>query len=99
MLDVLGAIAGAMGRPLRVHALPVAPFRALAAAQRASPRPVDTPLLHRLTRLPGSQAYCIERARRDLRYRPAVTLDDGIARTLRWYRERGLLPLAAQEAA
>jgi UDP-glucose 4-epimerase len=31
----------------------------------------------------------ISRTRRDLGYEPAVTFDDGLARTLRWYREQG----------
>ena len=42
-------------------------------------------------RPPSSQAYRIARAADELGYRPAVGLSDGIARTLAWYRDTGLI--------
>lgn len=36
-------------------------------------------------------ACSIEKARRELGYRPRVSLRDGLAETIRWYRERGWL--------
>ena len=91
--DVYGAIAAAAGTRPRQRPLPVLPFRALAAARRATGerRGLDTPLVHRLTHVPAPRAYSIERARRDLGYLPAVGLEEGTARTLGWYREAGLL--------
>jgi nucleoside-diphosphate-sugar epimerase len=38
-----------------------------------------------------SRAFDTTRARRDLGFQPAVTLEDGIRRTAAWYREQGLL--------
>jgi nucleoside-diphosphate-sugar epimerase len=99
--DVYGAIAAAGGTRLRQRPLPVLPFRALAAAHRATRlgASLDTPLVHRITHVPRSRAYSIERARRDLGYRPAVGLEEGAARTLAWYRETGLLSPPTQERA
>jgi nucleoside-diphosphate-sugar epimerase len=84
--DVYRAIADAAGTPLRQRPLPVLPFRALAAAHRMTPSGarLDTPLLHRLTQVPRPRAYSIARARADLGYRPAVPLEEGVARTLDW---------------
>ncbi len=38
-----------------------------------------------------SRAFDITRARRELGYDPQVSLKDGIARTLDWYRREGWL--------
>jgi nucleoside-diphosphate-sugar epimerase len=38
-----------------------------------------------------NRAYDIGRAVADLGYAPAVTLEEGVRRTVEWYRERGLL--------
>ena len=101
LCDVYRAIAAAGGTPLRQRPLPVLPFRALAATQRATRlgASLDSPLLHRLTHVPRSRAFSIDRARRDLGYRPAVGLEEGAARTLAWYREAGLLSPQTKERA
>jgi nucleoside-diphosphate-sugar epimerase len=36
-----------------------------------------------------SRAFDISRARRELGYAPAVTMREGIRRTLEWYRDHG----------
>ncbi|MDR3212664.1 MAG: NAD-dependent epimerase/dehydratase family protein [Azoarcus sp.] len=38
-----------------------------------------------------SIAYCTEKARRELGFTPHVTLEEGIAKTVHWYQEKGLL--------
>jgi nucleoside-diphosphate-sugar epimerase len=38
-----------------------------------------------------SRAFAIARARAELGYAPKVGLDEGIRRTLAWYREQGWL--------
>jgi nucleoside-diphosphate-sugar epimerase len=38
-----------------------------------------------------SRAFDISRARTELGFAPAVGLDEGIRRTLAWYREQGWL--------
>ena len=39
-----------------------------------------------------SRAFTIEKARRVLGYEPQVPLEEGLARTARWYQEHGYLP-------
>lgn len=39
-----------------------------------------------------NQRYCIDKARRELGYRPRFTYREGLPPTLAWYREQGLLP-------
>lgn len=91
--DYFEAIAQAAGVELRHHPLPVWPFRGLAAFDAALLRPagIETPLLHRLTRLPRPRSFDISKATRDLGYRPQVALEDGVRRTLAWYRANGFL--------
>jgi nucleoside-diphosphate-sugar epimerase len=38
-----------------------------------------------------TRAYCGCRARRELGFEPSVGLDDGLGRTVGWYRKEGLL--------
>ncbi len=45
-----------------------------------------------------SRAFTIEKARRVLGYEPQVSLEEGLARTARWYREHGFLPEASTAA-
>ena len=42
----------------------------------------------------NNRAFDIREARERLGYAPQVDLDDGLARTVAWYREQGLLPAA-----
>jgi nucleoside-diphosphate-sugar epimerase len=39
-----------------------------------------------------NQRYCIDKARRELGYRPRFTFREGLPPTVAWYREQGLLP-------
>jgi nucleoside-diphosphate-sugar epimerase len=38
-----------------------------------------------------NRAFRIDKAKRELGYRPAVSLDDGLRRTYEWYRSEGLV--------
>ncbi len=40
----------------------------------------------------NNRAFDIKKAQERLGYAPQVTLDEGLARTVAWYREQGLLP-------
>jgi nucleoside-diphosphate-sugar epimerase len=44
--------------------------------------------IHELTK---NFAYDISKAKRDLGYYPKISLEEGIRRTVEWYRETGLL--------
>jgi nucleoside-diphosphate-sugar epimerase len=48
--------------------------------------------VHVLAEMNKTIACSIERARRELGYAPAVALEEGMRRSLRWMTERGLLP-------
>lgn len=77
--------------PRRVR-LPVWPFWAAGAACEAvcAPFGIEPPLYRRrVDFFTKSRAFDISRARRELGYSPSVPLQDGIRRTLAWYREAG----------
>jgi dihydroflavonol-4-reductase len=87
-------IAGAVGvRPPRVR-LPLWPLRVGAelCERVCVPLGVDPPLHHRrVDFFVKSRAFTSEKARRLLGYAPGVPLEDGVARTARWYGAQGLL--------
>jgi nucleoside-diphosphate-sugar epimerase len=90
--ELVERIARAAGvEPRRLH-LPVWPFWIAGAACEAicAPFGIEPPLYRRrVDFFTKSRAFDITRARRELGYAPAVSLDDGIARTLAWYRQAG----------
>jgi len=79
----------ALGRPARLLPLPQALLRALGRAgdvvARAVPFPLTTPALDRLL---GSLEVDASRLARVTGFTPPYTLDQGLADTARWYRER-----------
>jgi nucleoside-diphosphate-sugar epimerase len=87
-------IAAAAGvRPPTLH-LPVWPVWLAGAACEAVcvPLGVEPPLYRRrVDFFTKSRAFDISRARAELGFDPKVGLDDGITRTLGWYREQGWL--------
>jgi len=77
--------------PPRLH-LPVWPFWLAGALCEAvcTPIGVEPPLYRRRVDFyTKSRAFDITRARREIGFAPAVGLDEGIARTLAWYRTHG----------
>jgi dihydroflavonol-4-reductase len=79
--------------PPSLH-LPVWPFWLAGAACEAicAPLGIEPPIYRRrVDFFTKSRAFDITRAREELGYAPAVTLRDGIHRTLAWYREQGWL--------
>ena len=92
-LDQLaGMIAGDAGvPPPRLH-LPVWPVWLAGAACEAICKPfgIEPPLYRRrVDFFTKNRSFDISRARAELGYAPAVSLRDGIHRTLAWYREHG----------
>jgi nucleoside-diphosphate-sugar epimerase len=74
--------------------LPVWPIWIAGAVCEALCRPlrIEPPLYRRrVDFFTKSRSFRIDRARRELGFEPAVGLDEGIARTLAWYREQGWL--------
>jgi nucleoside-diphosphate-sugar epimerase len=79
--------------PPRLH-LPVWPFWAAGAVCEAvcAPFKIEPPIYRRrVDFFTKSRAFDIARARTELGYAPKVGLDEGIRRTLQWYREKGWL--------
>ena len=77
--------------PPRLH-LPVWPVWTAGAICEAlcAPLGLEPPIYRRrVDFFTKSRAFRIDRARRELGYAPAVGLDEGIRRTLTWYREQG----------
>jgi len=77
--------------PPRVR-LPVWPFWLAGAACEVvcAPLGIAPPIYRRrVDFFRKSRAFDISRARRELGYRPRVSLDEGLRRTLEWYREHG----------
>jgi dihydroflavonol-4-reductase len=92
--ELVGLIARQAGvTPRRLH-LPVWPFWVAGAACEAlcAPFGVEPPLYRRrVDFFTKSRAFDISRARTELGYAPRVGLQDGIKRTLDWYRSAGWL--------
>ena len=92
--DLVRLIADAAGvRPPRLH-LPVWPFLAAGAVCEAvcGPLGIEPPIYRRrVDFFTKSRAFDIGRAKAEIGFAPAVSLTDGIQRTLTWYREQGWL--------
>jgi nucleoside-diphosphate-sugar epimerase len=90
--DLTGLIAREAGvAPPSLH-LPVWPFWLAGAACEAvcAPFGIEPPLYRRrVDFFTKSRAFDIARAREELGYEPTVSLEEGIRRTLAWYRDRG----------
>jgi nucleoside-diphosphate-sugar epimerase len=92
--EMASAIAGAMGRRLPGPRLPVALANTVAAALEAIPGlpPARLPLTRsRVAFMTESRAYCGCRARDELGFVARVGIEDGLRRTVAWYRAEGLL--------
>ena len=91
LTDVIAEVAGV--QPQRRH-LPVWPFWLAGAACEAicTPLRIEPPIYRRrVDFFTKSRAFDITRARTEIGYAPATGLRDGLAGTLRWYREHGWL--------
>jgi dihydroflavonol-4-reductase len=92
--ELVVRIARQAGVPSPRWRLPVWPVWLAGALCEAVCRPigVEPPLYRRrVDFFTKSRAFRIDRARTELGYQPRVTLDDGIGRTLAWYRDQGWL--------
>ena len=77
--------------PFRIPATPVV-WAGILCEALCAPLGIEPPLHRRRVEFwTKSRAFSIEKARRLLGYAPQVDLDEGIARTVAWYREAGWL--------
>jgi nucleoside-diphosphate-sugar epimerase len=92
--DVVAVIARELGRarggvvvPRAVAAAGIGVVASLAKAVGKEP-PFTW---HRLDSICGTRLLSIDRARSELGFEPKVGLEEGMRRTVRWYREQGLV--------
>ena len=84
----------ALGVAVRTPHLPLLPLVAAGHLCEAICRPlgIAPPLFpRRVDWFRQNRAFRIDKAKRDLGYRPTISLDEGLRRTAEWYRQEGLL--------
>jgi nucleoside-diphosphate-sugar epimerase len=87
--ELYASICRAMGKEPLLRNVPVSVLKLMGYAGSAAsavlrrPMPVDRDVIMRLT---GDLCFSAQKIRRDTGFEPAVGLDEGIARTVEWYR-------------
>lgn len=92
--DLVRRVGRAMGIDVRIRFYPIAPLIVAGHVVEKVCRPfgVAPPIFpRRVDWYRQNRAFSIEKAKRDLGYRPAVGLDEGLRRTYEWYRAEGAL--------
>jgi len=93
--ELMKAAATAMGKEkMRVVRLPVGPFMLLGSVceQVCVPLGISPPIYRRrMEFFVKDKAHDISKARDLLGYSPQVSMDEGLERTVQWYRESGML--------
>jgi nucleoside-diphosphate-sugar epimerase len=96
------AVAAAIGVTVNIPHYPLAPLIAIGHVCETICKPfgVTPPIFpRRVDWYRQNRAFDISKAKRDLGYRPAVGLSEGLARTASWYRAEGYLPEPAATPA
>ena len=92
--ELVYCIAAAIGTPVRIRHFPFWPLWTAAVACEIACKPlhVTPPLFRRrVDWFRQVRAFSIEKATRELSYRPMVGLQQGLAKTASWYRNHGYL--------
>lgn len=92
--DLAARIAGELGVPPPRLRIPAWPVQALGSLVESIcvPLGIEPPIYRRrVDFFTKHRWFSIEKARRELGYEPALTLDEEIRRISRWYREKGWL--------
>lgn len=92
--ELVKKVGEAMGIDVRIVRLPFRPMwlAAVLCEGICTPLKISPPLFRRrVDWYRQVRAFSIDKARRELGYRPAVGIDEGLARTYRWYRDNGYL--------
>jgi nucleoside-diphosphate-sugar epimerase len=90
--ELVRLVAAVAGVPAPTRHLPVWPFWIAGALCEAVcvPLGIEPPIFRRrVDFFTKSRAFDIARARAEIGYEPRVTLENGIRRTLEWYRQQG----------
>lgn len=92
--ELVKKVGEAMGIDVRIVRLPFRPMwlAAVLCEGICTPLKISPPLFRRrVDWYRQVRAFSIDKARRELGYRPAVGIEEGLARTYRWYRDNGYL--------
>lgn len=95
--QIVRKVAVALGVDVRIPHYPVLPLLAVAHICEAVCKPfrITPPIFPRRVHwFQQNRSFDVTRAKTELRYAPAVDLDEGLRRTGEWYRAEGMLPLA-----
>ena len=87
--DLVAAVGASMSKQVRIRYLPFRPLWLASAACEAlcMPLGIEPPLFRRRADwFRQNRAFRIDRAQRELGYKPAVDLPTGLARTAAWYQ-------------
>jgi nucleoside-diphosphate-sugar epimerase len=99
--QLVKAVARALGVDVKIPHFPVMPLviAGHVCEKLCKPFGITPPIFpRRVDWYRQNRAFDIAKAKRDLGYQPRIDLDEGLARTARWYREEGYLPPAVQAA-
>jgi nucleoside-diphosphate-sugar epimerase len=97
--ELVRAIARTLGTPLNIRRVPFWPLWSAALLCEVGYKPfrVDPPLFRRrVDWFRQNRAFNIEKAKKELGYRPRIGLEEGLARTAEWYRQEGYIPAGAR---
>jgi len=92
--ELVRKVGTAMGIDVKIVHLPFRPVwvAALLCEALCMPLRISPPLFRRrVDWYRQVRAFSIDKAKRELGYRPAVGIEEGLARTFRWYRDNGYL--------
>jgi nucleoside-diphosphate-sugar epimerase len=92
--DLVRRVGRVMNVDLKVRRFPVWPVVAAGhvVEKVCKPLGINPPIFpRRVDWYRQNRAFRIDKAKRELGYRPAVSLDDGLRRTYEWYRSEGLV--------
>ncbi len=100
--QLVKAVAAALGVMVSIPHYPVLPLIVAGhvCEQICKPFGVTPPIFpRRVDWYRQNRAFDIRKAKRDLGYKPLVSLTEGLARTAEWYRAEGYLPMPTAAAA
>jgi nucleoside-diphosphate-sugar epimerase len=92
--ELVRKTAHALGVSVKIPHLPLRPLMLAGQVceKVCKPLKIKPPIFpRRVDWYRQNRAFKIDKAKRDLGYRPAVDIDEGLARTARWYRQEGFL--------
>ncbi|MGD1854531.1 MAG: NAD-dependent epimerase/dehydratase family protein [Leptolyngbyaceae cyanobacterium] len=93
--DLVTAVGKAMGIDVNIIHLPFLPLWTVALLTEIAYKPligIDPPLFRRrVDWFRQNRAFDISKAEREIGYQPRIGLDEGLARTAKWYREQNII--------